>query len=68
MLYLQTQVGVDDPTWQSAYQMLVQLLSLFRLTVKYFLQLLSDFNSMDVNIGDEQQNIFYKGEGLSDSD
>lgn len=40
----------------------------FRLTVKYFLQLLSDFNSMDVNIGHEQQNIFHKGEGLSDSD
>lgn len=37
--------------------------SMFRLTVKYFLQLLSDFNGMDVNIGHEQQNIIIlKGE------
>lgn len=32
--------------------------SMFRLIVKYLLQLLSDFNRVNINIGDEQQNVF----------
>lgn len=32
--------------------------SMFTLIVKYLLQLLSDFNRVNINIGDEQQNVF----------
>lgn len=42
--------------------------SMFRIIIKYLVQILSDFNRVDINIEDEQQNVFYKGAGLSYSD